>query len=306
MANIDLERKHGDAATVSTALYSRINWGAVIAGLVIALGLQLVLGLAGAATGLAAYDVGDSGRPFGIGAAIWALLTPLIALFVGGMTTGRLAGVLSRKDGFLHGALVWALSTLFTVWLLGQGIGAVTGTAFRLAGNVVGGAASGVARGATAAAGEVAQNTDVDVSSIRSEIEQALRQTGNPALNPDSLANAAQQAGGAVTSGASNEQIAQQIGDLFRDRSRQVSREDIVNVLAARTDLDSAEAGRLADRFQTLGQQASAQVAQVQERAGEVVDNTADATSTGLWLLLLTLGLSLAAASFGAMRTAPE
>jgi len=306
MANIDLERKHGDAATLSTAMYSRINWGAVIAGLVIALGLQLVLGLAGAATGLAVYDVGDSGRPFGIGAAIWALLTPLIALFVGGMTTGRLAGILSRKDGFLHGALVWALSTLFTVWLLGQGIGAVTGTAFRLAGNVVGGAASGVARGASAAASQVAQNTDVDVSDLRGEIEQALSETGNPALNPDSLANAAQQAGGAATSGASNEQLARQIGDLFRDRSRQVSREDIVNVLAARTDLDSAEAGRLADRFQTLGQQASAQVAQVQERAGEVVDDTAEATSTGLWLLLLTLGLSLGAASLGAMRTAPE
>ena len=49
MTEINLERKQGDAATLSTALYSRINWGAVIAGLVIALGLQLVLGLAGAA-----------------------------------------------------------------------------------------------------------------------------------------------------------------------------------------------------------------------------------------------------------------
>src|SRR5215218_11177854 len=88
---------------------SRVSWGAVFAGLVIATALQVVLTVLGAAVGLTALDGPDSGRAFGIGTAIWALLVPLVTLFIGGMTAGRLAAVRDSLESFMHGALVWAL-----------------------------------------------------------------------------------------------------------------------------------------------------------------------------------------------------
>ena len=298
-----------------THAHSRIRWGAVFAGLVVTLALQFILYLVGIGTGLAAFDVGDSGKPFGVGAAIWAVLVPLIALFIGGMTTGRLAGVLNRKDGFLHGVLTWSLAMLVGVVLLSRGIGAIAGTTFRLAGNVVGATAGAVAQGATAAVGGAVANANdgggIDLASVRREVDEALRQTGNPALNPDSLrADANQAANAATSSGASNEQLANEIGGLFQDRTRQVSRDDLVNVIAARSNLSRPEAERLADRVQSLGQQARQQlgqgVAEVRESAGEVADQTATAAASGIWLALLGLGLSLGAAVLGTQRTARE
>ena len=168
----------------------RLSWGAVFAGFVIATALQLVLGTLGAAIGLAAFDPDSSAKAFGTGTALWATASLLIALFVGGSTTGRLAGVLSRTDGFLHGALLWALSTLFTIWLLSRGVGAIAGTAFGALGKVAGAATSAVATGATgavSAAAGAAASGDHDVN-LRQQLTDLLRQTGDPALRPDSLA----------------------------------------------------------------------------------------------------------------------
>ncbi|MBA3659522.1 MAG: hypothetical protein H0W67_07990 [Gemmatimonadales bacterium] len=116
----------------------RLSWGAVFAGLVVATALQVVLTLLGTAIGLAAWDPGDSARGLGIGAGIWAIVSILISLFVGGSTTGRLAGILTRKDGALHGVLLWGLSTILTLWLLASGVSALAGGAFRLAGGALG------------------------------------------------------------------------------------------------------------------------------------------------------------------------
>lgn len=152
---------------------SRVSWGAVFAGLVIATALQVVFTVLGAAVGLSALDGPDSGRAFGIGAGIWALLVPLVTLFVGGLTAGRLANIRDRADGFMHGALVWGLSLLLATYLLGTGASRVLGGTLDLAGNLTGSAIS--------AAGSVASRSDVDANAVeqaRVRAEAEARERG--------------------------------------------------------------------------------------------------------------------------------
>lgn len=130
----------------------RLSWGAVFAGLVVATAVQIVLTLLGAGIGFAAWEPGDSARGLGIGAGIWSILSVLVSLYVGGMTTGRLAGILTRKDGALHGILLWGLSTILTVWLLASGVTALAGGAFRMVGGVLGAASGAAAQTAGAVA----------------------------------------------------------------------------------------------------------------------------------------------------------
>ncbi|GJG87384.1 hypothetical protein tb265_25650 [Gemmatimonadetes bacterium T265] len=311
-ADIPIERVSGSHTGF------RLSWGAVFAGLAIATALQIVLTLFGLAFGLGSYNPGGE-KALGIGTGIWAILSLLIALFLGGTTTGRLAGRLTRTDGFLHGALLWALSTLLTVYLLSRGIGAVVGTTFGIVGRVAGtaasavasGAASAVGSGASAAAGAVANNP----GALRDQFEQLLRQTGNPALQPDSLKAAAKQAGNVATNGPTdNGAAAQDIANLVQDRTRTISRDDIINIISARTGKSRAESEQLADRVTQAANDARSKLAQtaqdvkatVQEKAPQVAESAASGASTGIWLALLGMGLSLAAAVFGTQRTAPE
>ena len=166
-----------DRVAVIPGGLSRVSWGAVFAGLVIATALQIVLTILGAAIGLTALDGQDNAQAFGIGAAIWAIAVPLITLFVGGMTAGRLANVRDRGDGFVHGALVWGMSLLLATWLLGTGASRIIGGTLNLAGNITGSAVSAVG----SVAGNVASRSDVDGSDLqaaRQRAEQEARARG--------------------------------------------------------------------------------------------------------------------------------
>ncbi|HYW30176.1 MAG TPA: hypothetical protein VE869_01635 [Gemmatimonas sp.] len=281
----------------------RLSWGAIIAGLVMATALQTVLTALGGAIGLAAFDQ-ESGRGLGIGAAIWAIASILISLFLGGRTTGRLAGVLSKKDAFLHGALLWSLSTLLTVWMVSRGVGAVTGAAFRVAGATAGAVASGAGSAISAGVSKAAGGAD-DVN-LRGEIETLLRQTGDASLRPESLSATAGAAGQTATGTGSNDQAVSEIWQLVRDRADNLNREDVINVVVARTGRSRADAERIADRVVAANQKARSTVAEVREQAGTLAEDVASGASTGLWFALLGFGLSLAAAVLGSRGTARE
>jgi hypothetical protein len=153
-AMVDIAVERTEPAFEQTGF--RLSWGAIFAGFFVALTLHFVLALLGAAIGLAAWDPdspgGIGGGEVAAGLGIWAALSALVALFIGGATTGRLAGILRRSDGMLHGVVLWAVTTVAILWLVASGVGMVLGGAFRVAG-----AATGVATQAVgAAAPEVA------------------------------------------------------------------------------------------------------------------------------------------------------
>jgi len=90
---------------------SRVSWGAVFAGAVVALTLCLFLSMLGGAIGLTVWDnTNTPERHVAIGAGIWAIATLLISLFVGGLVTSRTTVGEKKGEALMYGVLVWAAS----------------------------------------------------------------------------------------------------------------------------------------------------------------------------------------------------
>lgn len=90
----------------------RIRWGAVMAGLFLALGSHILLGCLGNAFGFTTGASSSQGplRYFGGNAGLWTMFTALSSTFIGGFAAAKLGGTIRRRDGVLSGALTWATS----------------------------------------------------------------------------------------------------------------------------------------------------------------------------------------------------
>lgn len=93
-----------------TRMLPRLSWSAVIAGALLALATHVVLGLLGAAMGLAAGPADSEG--LGIGAAIWGLLTPFVATLLGAWLAVKLSGERDDAGANVHGVVVWCIGLL--------------------------------------------------------------------------------------------------------------------------------------------------------------------------------------------------
>jgi hypothetical protein len=125
------ERHHVGSRTppeVYPSTISRISWGAIFAGTVVAFVAQILFTLLGLAIGLTIVEPMTAQAPWegiGIGAGIWWVVTALISLFLGGWAAGRLSGMPLRQDAMLHGVVVWGLIALVSVFFAISGVGAV-------------------------------------------------------------------------------------------------------------------------------------------------------------------------------------
>lgn len=151
----------------------RLSWGAILAGAILAIVIQLGLNLLGVGVGMTtinpAYDE-DSATPKSLatGAAIWVGISTLLALFFGGWVAARFAGIPDNVDGMLHGLVTWALVMLISLFLLTtsigriiSGVGSLISHGLHLATSTVGAVAQGaanVAAGAARGAASVAQS----------------------------------------------------------------------------------------------------------------------------------------------------
>jgi hypothetical protein len=100
---------------------SRISWGAILAGSVLALALYFLLTLLGGAIGLSVADRIDA-RNIGTGAAIYAILVTAACLFVGGFVASQLTTGENRPEAALYGLLVWAVVFAMLLWLMASGV----------------------------------------------------------------------------------------------------------------------------------------------------------------------------------------
>jgi hypothetical protein len=125
------ERQHVGSRTpteVHPSTISRLSWGAIFAGTVVAFVAQILFTLLGLAIGLTIVEPMTGQAPWegvGIGAGIWWVVTALISLFLGGWAAGRLSGMPLRQDAMLHGVVVWGLVTFVSVFFAISGVGAV-------------------------------------------------------------------------------------------------------------------------------------------------------------------------------------
>ncbi|MEF2550464.1 hypothetical protein VQ042_03690 [Aurantimonas sp. A2-1-M11] len=168
----DIRRERMTAGPVSHDR-QRISWGAIVAGSLLAMALQFMLGLLGLGIGLSSVDGGaqaDAGALLSA-SGLWTVAVVLIGLFVGAYAAGRLSGSTSRTDAVLHGVVTWATSTLVVVYLLTSGASAVVGGAF----GAIGSSIQGLTQAAATAA---PQSMSGLPAPIRREVEQLLDQSG--------------------------------------------------------------------------------------------------------------------------------
>ncbi|NLE29059.1 MAG: hypothetical protein GX629_05265 [Phycisphaerae bacterium] len=114
-----------------TGTFKRISWGAIFAGTFVAVIIQIMLTLLGVAIGLGSISPAEgeiASEALGTGAAIWWIISTLIALFIGGWVAAHFAGVVRTIDGALHGLVTWSLAMLLIFTMLGTTLGAL-GTA---------------------------------------------------------------------------------------------------------------------------------------------------------------------------------
>lgn len=141
----------GDGVTTG-----EVHWGAVAAGVIVALTGQMLLTLLGAGLG-ASFDAtrGDvlSGETVAWGAYAWWAVTGIACAFAGGWTAGWVAGSypsVDRIEGSFQGFLTWGTATLIIgILVLGLASGSVF--AARIGGPLVGEATGS----STVVAGEV-------------------------------------------------------------------------------------------------------------------------------------------------------
>lgn len=112
---------------------NRVQFGPIIAGVLTAIATMLILTVLGLAIGASALEPRDVGEELGIGAAIWGILSALIAFFLGGWVAAKTAAVSGSGSGLINGLMVGAAILALLLWLTGSGIGAILGT---LGGNI--------------------------------------------------------------------------------------------------------------------------------------------------------------------------
>ena len=92
---------------------SRISWGAIFAGAVVALSVYFVLMLLGAALGLTTAAVTDTPYTqrgyayYATAGLIWGTISMLAGLFCGGCVAGQLSVGETRNEAIIYGVIVW-------------------------------------------------------------------------------------------------------------------------------------------------------------------------------------------------------
>src|SRR5258707_9312516 len=166
------------AEDAHTTMVSRISWGAVLAGVVVALVTQILLNLLGIGIGAATLNPVEGDNPsamsLSIGAGIWFALSTILAALAGGYAAGRLAGVLRESTAGWHGLTAWALTTLVIFYLLGSAVGGILGGAYRGMTNALGNVSSAVASTAETASQIAVTRIADPFSSIEESIRSAV------------------------------------------------------------------------------------------------------------------------------------
>ncbi|WP_394647587.1 hypothetical protein [uncultured Sphingomonas sp.] len=262
----------------------RVSWGAIFAGVTIAVAVQLLLGILGTGIGLSVVNPVEGTTPgaagFGIGAGIYWLITTVIALGAGGYAAARLSGVTEKFDALAHGLVVWGVTLILTLYLLTSAVGSIIGGAFRTVGSVAG--AAGATVGAVAPS--AAQVAGVDASDVRQEAAAYLS---------DAPSDPAQ-----MTPEQAQTEIAKQLPALARGgEAGQRAESRIVDIVAAQRKIPR-------DQAQAQVTKAKADFVQTKNdaiaTARSATDAAAGAAAGTSFVIVLALLAGAGAAAFGA------
>ncbi|HXU69080.1 MAG TPA: hypothetical protein VN947_07110 [Polyangia bacterium] len=166
-------------------LRSRISARAVLSGFILGAALALLTIVLGAAIFLSGFSP-NAGAAKGlmIGFYIWSLVFFFVSAFFGAWVAASTCQSLARRDGIIHGLLVWALLSLGTAALVGGIAQGTVGTALRFGRTA-----------AVAASQSPAVNQQLQKPGVQQDIGQAVQQATSGA-KPSEIANTAASVGG--------------------------------------------------------------------------------------------------------------
>lgn len=283
MSNLPFEETHiRGAGRISTQRPRRIrwikhvSWTSVFAGVAVALGVQVLLSMLGTGIGMSTIDPlhvrgTPSATAFSVGAGLWWVVSSFISLVCGGWVAAQFSGYLRHLDGLLHGLLVWAVTTLITIYLLGSAISMVVSGA----GTVL----SAGARGVAETASEVAPWDDI-------------KQDARILLNPH------QTTGSRPVVMDPEFNLALERFLTTNDVTvKENNRTALINLLTARTGMSVDDATDRVNSWERTYEQA-------EQKARIAADNTAKAISwAALWGFLVILLSAIAGALGGIVGT---
>ena len=259
---------------------SRMSWGAVFAGAVVAVATMLLLNLLGAAMGAGAIRPLDATSAdvsrFGIAAGIWEVINVALSMALGGYVTARLSGTHSHLDGELHGMTMWALALLIGTALIAYATSGVVG--------LVGQGASSVASSTVSGPRGIAGTGLPEVGpAVTNRLMQSLSNSGDPTT---------------MTREQVNAEIATLVGRaLYGGGIADTDRNRLVDLVAAQFGVTKEEAAQRVNRMES---EARASLAQVEQRTREVADAVAAGTASAARALFTALVLGLLTALVGA------
>lgn len=118
------ERRHSERRRLAYAPMLRgadgvrISWGGVWGGVLVALGVLFLSGALAMAIGASR----EGALLGGMGAAVWAGASLLIALFLGGAVATRVGAIYDGATGLVQGVLVWVVSAILAAIIAGSGM----------------------------------------------------------------------------------------------------------------------------------------------------------------------------------------
>src|SRR3954470_4840060 len=269
-----------------TILLNEIAWGAVLAGVVVALVTQLLLNMLGLGIGIATLDPSTGDNPsatsLSIGAGIWWTLSGILASLAGGYAAGRLSRRPKEATAAWHGLTAWAFTTLVIFYLLSSTVGGVLGGVYNTVSGALGGLGRGAADtgGAAATAGAAAPALS-RVADPMAAIETSVRDAsgGN---DPAALRDAAVTAMRAALTGDQA-----QAQDARERAAQALAKAQNIPIEQARTQVTGYE------------QQYRQTVERARQQATAAADTAAKVVSRGALFGFFALALGAVAAWFG-------
>lgn len=312
---------------VLSDVVERLSWGSVIAGIVVALALQILLTTLGVALGFATAGL-VSAETSAEGGAWWYVATSIASLFAGGFVAGRLCGMPLPTAAVLHGAIVWSVVTVIgTAMTVAGGAALFNGAAGALDRTVetVAGVSDDIAalapesltgvvpEDARRAIEETLQERDITPQQIRTEAQAIF----------DEVIGADQRERAAAIARETMRDVVRSPGDLREDLQGAVDRligaggvltdEDrgeLVAALETRFDIDAEQADAIAERWaqalQASAAELRAEYAEIADEADEAMEEAAEAMAAVTGAMALALFIGLVAAALGALLGRPE
>lgn len=281
MAQVDIER-----TAVVDVVYPGMNWGAIIAGWLVAVGIAFLMYVAGLAMGFSAFDPYDAqttAKGIGVGTCAWLVLTWVVSLLIGSMFASWFDSRDDETTGVMHGVTVWGLSIAASGLLLALGIGGAIGSGANL---VSGATAGGMHSRVMGNHGD--RGMDNAGTLLQAQLMQRIRQSGSAGPSaPDASAPA-----GGMDNHAMPPPLDPRTADAVTEALLADHPDTARALLGAHTGLSQAD-------IDSTVQGLSGEVSQARANRKAAADAAAHYSAMAMWVLFASLLLSLLAAALG-------